>query len=263
MAWAAVNGIQLYYESHGSGAETIVFAHGGGGNHLSWWQQVPYFRDKYRCVVFDHRGFGQSVEVPDGPGGAAFPDDLRGLMDHLGVEKAFLAGQSMGGRTCLGFTIAYPERVKGLVMADTTGTIEEPELMRLRQAVRANEPSPPRLEGRVYSEAFMREQPALVFLYHSLVALNPPREQTFDIGTRAVAERFVATPEKLASLKVPVLFIAGALDVLATPEIVRRAASLVPGARIFEVPGAGHSPYFEDAATWNRAVGEFFASVEG
>lgn len=68
MPKAQVNGIELYYEVHGEGPP-IVFAHGAGGNHLSWWQQVPFFTAQgYRCVTFDHRAFGQSLDGADGPG---------------------------------------------------------------------------------------------------------------------------------------------------------------------------------------------------
>src|SRR6185369_8792766 len=122
MPFAAVNGIQLYYESHGTGP-AVVFAHGRGGNHLSWWQQVPAFAAKYRCITIDHREFGQSKEVPGGPGRAAFVEDLRGLLDHLEIPEACLVGQSMGGATCLGFAVAYPQRTRALVLADTSGGI--------------------------------------------------------------------------------------------------------------------------------------------
>ena len=50
---------RLYYETEGQGP-ALVFAHGLGGNHLSWWQQVPHFRDRYTCVTFAHRGFSPS-----------------------------------------------------------------------------------------------------------------------------------------------------------------------------------------------------------
>ena len=84
MALAPVNGIRLYYETHGKGP-ALVLAHGAGGNHLSWWQQVPHFARRYRCVVFDHRAFGRSHDVRDGPGRRAFAEDLRHLLDHLGI----------------------------------------------------------------------------------------------------------------------------------------------------------------------------------
>ena len=105
-----INGIELYYEVHGQGP-AVVFAHGAGGNHLSWWQQVPVLARQYRCISFDHRGFAQSLDAPNGPGSQAFVQDLKGLLDYLEIERAALVAQSMGGRTCLGFTLAYPERV--------------------------------------------------------------------------------------------------------------------------------------------------------
>ena len=90
MSSATINGIELHYQSYGEG-ETIVFAHGAGGNLLSWWQQVPFFSQRYRCVTFDHRGFGHSLDLPGGPGSGAFVEDLKGLLDHL---ETVLAGQN-------------------------------------------------------------------------------------------------------------------------------------------------------------------------
>ena len=127
MSSAKINGIDLHYQCYGEG-DAIVFAHGAGGNLLSWWQQIPFFSQRYRCVTFDHRGFGHSLDVPEGPGAAKFVDDLRGLLDHLGIESAHLVAQSMGGRTMLGFAVRYPSRVRSLVMADTVGGMNVPEV---------------------------------------------------------------------------------------------------------------------------------------
>src|SRR6267142_1922932 len=65
------DGFRLYYEDTGGSAPTLLFLHGAGGNHLSWWQQVPEFSEEYRCVTVDQRGFGQSPDTPGGPGPAA------------------------------------------------------------------------------------------------------------------------------------------------------------------------------------------------
>jgi len=75
MPSVSINGISLYYEVHGDGP-AVVFAHGRGGNHMSWWQQIPEFSRRYRCITFDHRGFGSSVEVGGGRGQDRFVDDL-------------------------------------------------------------------------------------------------------------------------------------------------------------------------------------------
>ena len=71
MAFMTKDGFRLYYEDSGGNAPAILFLHGAGGNHLSWWQQVPVFAEEYRCVTVDQRGFGQSPDVPGGPGPTA------------------------------------------------------------------------------------------------------------------------------------------------------------------------------------------------
>jgi 3-oxoadipate enol-lactonase len=129
MPLARINGIELYYEVHGEGP-ALVLAHGGGGSHLSWWQNVPELARRFRCVTFDHRGFGASRDLADGPGPKAFVEDLRQLLDHLGIERAALAGQSMGGWTVLGFAVAYPSRVSALTLCDTTAGMDDADIIR-------------------------------------------------------------------------------------------------------------------------------------
>jgi 3-oxoadipate enol-lactonase len=247
----------MYYESHGEG-DAIVFAHGAGGNHLSWWQQVPFFRRRYRCVTFDHRGFGRSADVEGGPGANAFVEDLRALLDSLEIEKTYLVAQSMGGGTCMGFTMAHPERVRGLVMADTTGTMSEAKLDDLRREFRESQPQPMTLQGRAYAPDLRDKRPHMAFLYDSVMALNPPRGEPS--GERD--QRQVATAEKLAALRVPVQFVVGSKDAIIPPSIMKHASALVPGARFTEVAGSGHSVYFEEPDAFNRIVSDFFDSVE-
>src|SRR5438093_10510914 len=117
MPTAEINGIQLYYEEYGSGIP-IVFAHGAGGNHVSWWQQVPVLSRHYRCITFDHRGWGLSLDIDD-TGPAAFLKDLTSFVDHLRLEKPFLVAQSMGGLTCLGLAVRNPAPVPAPVTANT------------------------------------------------------------------------------------------------------------------------------------------------
>src|ERR1044071_9758968 len=118
---------RVYFEASGSGP-LLVFAHGLGGNHISWWQQVPHFRDRYTCVTIAHRGFAPSREEPGGAGAHAFVDDLAALIAHLGLDDVRLVAQSMGGWTCLGYALRHPERVRALVLACTTGVLANPTL---------------------------------------------------------------------------------------------------------------------------------------
>ena len=98
---------RIYYEVTGSGPP-IVFAHGLGGNHLSWWQQVAHFARTHTCVVFAHRGFTPSSAVPGATAPDSYVDDLAALISELGVDQVTLVAQSMGGWSCLGFALREP-----------------------------------------------------------------------------------------------------------------------------------------------------------
>ena len=113
---------RLYYEASGSGP-VLVFAHGLGGNYLSWWQQVPHFRDRYTCVTFSHRGFAPSTAPADGPDPADYVGDLAALVDHIGASDIRIVSQSMGGWCALEYAFAQPKRVAALVLASTAGPV--------------------------------------------------------------------------------------------------------------------------------------------
>ena len=113
----------LYYEVSGSGP-ALLFAHGLGGNHLSWWQQVAHFAPHYTCVGFAHRGFAPSEPIDGGPDPADYASDLAALIDHLKFPDVRLVGQSMGGWTVLEYAIAHPAKVKALVLSSTSGTLD-------------------------------------------------------------------------------------------------------------------------------------------
>jgi 3-oxoadipate enol-lactonase len=244
----------LYYEIHGSGPP-LIFAHGAGGNHLSWWQQVPHFQNRFTCVTFAQRGFGHSRERAGGPGPDGFVDDLEALIEYLGFGEVRLVAQSMGGWTCLGYTLRHPERVTALVMADTIGTLTHPEADRLIDENRAQGHREALFERGIHpacGERMAREQPALHFLYTQVSDLTS-LPVGMDLPARLTALR-TTPPEAVAALRLPVLCLAGTEDIVIPPGAVEILASLIPGARYVAVPEAGHSVYWERAETFNRLV---------
>jgi pimeloyl-ACP methyl ester carboxylesterase len=209
-------------------------------------------------VSFDHRGFGQSREVADGPGGAAFVDDLRRLLDHLGIDQVRLVAQSMGGWTALGFTLRYPQRVERLVMCDTHGGILSDEIQPAWAHVgRALSELPPGVHPAAGAR-MAREQPGLHFLYTQINDLNPPRE----LSAVAMMLRDVGSPapEQVAALDVPVLFLHGDEDIVIPPRVCEIAATYFKQARFERVAAAGHSVYFERPAVFNALVDAFVRS---
>jgi pimeloyl-ACP methyl ester carboxylesterase len=249
-------GCDLYYEVTGAGP-AVVFAHGFGGNHLAWWQQVPHLAERYTCVTFSHRGFGPSREDAGGPGPAAFVDDLGALLDRLGVSNVRLVAQSMGGWTCLGYALRAPGKVRSLVMASTFGSLAAPELDALLVARRASARGD-QTSGvhPAAGERMAREQPALHFLYREIEALN-------GVDRAAVLSGLIALrttpPAALAVLSMPVLCVVGEEDAVIPPDSVAILASRIPGARLVRVPAAGHSVYFERADVFNRLLDDFLS----
>jgi 3-oxoadipate enol-lactonase len=260
-------GGEIYYEVTGEGP-ALVFAHGLGGNHLSWWQQVPAFCDRYRCIAFSHRGFAPSTAIAGGPDPQDYGDDLAALLDHLGAPDARIVAQSMGGWTATAFALKAPARVRALVMACTTGVFDYRQCEAIDRAELAAWDA---TAERTATEGFARgvhpaggarmarEQPALHFLYREI------DDQNRLLDKMALRRRLFAArsrhPRDAAGFPFPTLFITGEEDLAIPPAGVAAMAAAFPKARVERVPEAGHSVYFERPALFNRLVAEFLAAV--
>ncbi|MCH8191621.1 MAG: alpha/beta hydrolase [Chloroflexi bacterium] len=259
MPKAKINGIELYYEEHGEGP-AVVFVHGAGGNHMSWWQQVPVFSPSYRCVTFDQRGFGASANTTGDEGTETLHRDLAGLMDHLEIPQAMLVAQSLGGWAVWGLAERHPERVRAIVMADTPGDIPAPLLVSWARKGGIRRRDGEDVLDRAFSPRLHDERPALAYLYRQIQGLNPQRQPRARVNIlKSLADR---EPMDLSHVSIPALFIVGEEDDLIPPEVIEAAAAAIPGAQFLKVPGAGHSVYFEKAEIFNDAVLRFFESVE-
>jgi 3-oxoadipate enol-lactonase len=254
---------RLYYETAGTGP-ALVFAHGLGGNHLSWWQQVPPFRDRYTCVTFAHRGFAPSETGPPSVGPLGFVDDLAALIEHLGLRDMRLVGQSMGGWTCLGYALRAPSRVRGLVLACTVGTVSHPDINRALaspEALSAQADLVARGISPAAGDRMAAEQPALEYLYQAIGRLR----QGLDM--EATRKRLWAmrdtSPSALAALTMPVLCITGEEDVIMPTPAIETLVGLLPEGRLARVPKAGHSVYFERPDVFNRLLRDFLKDVDG
>lgn len=256
-------GARIYYEVAGTGP-AIVFAHGLGGNHMSWWQQVAHFAPRYTCVVFAHRGFTPSSPVAGGSAPDAYADDLAALIDTLGLAEVRLVAQSMGGWTCLEYALHNPDRVRALALASTSGRVDPGQAEGfgakafdewLKRATATAED----LERRGILSAggarMAREQPALAQLYRQISQLTPAEFKT------AVRARIRGLrdqpPSVLGKLAMPVLFHMGEEDIVYPAAAGPALAKYAPRGRAITVPAAGHSVYFERAPQFNRDIEEF------
>lgn len=255
----------LHYEVTGSGP-ALVFAHGLGGNQMSWWQQVAHFAPRFTCVAFAHRGFAPSDPVPGGPDAADYAGDLAALIDHLKFPDVRLVGQSMGGWTVLEYALANSAKVKALVLSSTSGTIDR----------RGADPSGGATYDAWFKDAEAQIQAGLARGIHPAVgAAAAEKSPSLHLLYRSIDEMAGALDKekvrnslrrtgtrKLADLKdfrVPTLLIAGGRDVVFPSFLASAIAATLPCADAQMMPQSGHSPYFEDAATFNRLVEAFLA----
>jgi pimeloyl-ACP methyl ester carboxylesterase len=251
------DGERLYWESVGAGPP-LVLCHGAGGNHAVWWQQVPFFARDRQVVTWDHRGFGRSTDRAGRLAPAVAADDLAALLDRLGLARVDLVGQSMGGWTALGLALASPQRVGRLVLADTPGGIDVPDLAALAARAREGAPlAPPDRMGLhpALDAALLARDPARAYLYQMLGGFGEP-----DLARMAGRLLACVVPDAdLARLACSVLFVVGERDPLFPPAAIRAAAAKLRDAHVVVLPGAGHSPYFETPDAWNEAVSAFLA----
>lgn len=257
----------IHFEVTGAGP-ALVFAHGLGGNHLSWWQQVAHFAPRYTCVTFAHRGFAPSSALTGGPDPNQYAADLAALIDHLQLNDVRVVAQSMGGWAAVEYAIAHPGRVRELVLAATTGTLDhrkmaQPERARLEawQSECAATRTRWREQG-IHPAAGARmaaEQPAMHLLYRHIDDMNRTLDKEA-LRTRMTAIR-VRDPADLAQARCPVLFIANDEDVQIPPFAADAMSRVIPGARAVHIPDAGHSAYFERPQTFNRIVDEFLDAL--
>ena len=269
MPKAPVNGIQLYYESTGEGFP-LVLAHEFAGDFRSWEPQVRYFSRYYRVITYNARGYPPS-DVPsdeDAYSQEMAVEDLRGLLEHLGVELAHIGGLSMGGTLALNFGLTYPEMAKSLIIAAAGSGSTDVEAWRANvfaQSRGMEERGMAFMEGYSQGEArvqLRRKDPrgyrefADQFLSHSSLG----SALTFR-GVQGKRPSVFALEEQMRALTVPTLIMLGDEDEpCIEPSIFMKRC--IPTSGLVMFPQAGHAINLEDPDLFNRSVQDFLTAVE-
>lgn len=255
-----INGINLAYTDRGEGLP-VVFLHAFPFNRRMWEPQVQALSDRYRIIAVDLRGHGESDAPLWRYTLELFADDVTGLLDHLGIQQAVLAGLSMGGYLSFAFYRKYRERVKALVLADTRADADKPEMITWRF----------NLAQKVYQEGAKavademgpkllspKAKPAVVEQVRAIILSTQMSGIVGDL--MAIAERPDSTP-LLAQITCPTLVLVGQHDVLTTPEENKRIADGIKNARFEVIPEAGHMSNLEQPEAFNRAVAMFLEGI--
>jgi len=245
-----VNGINLAYERRGHG-EPLVLIHGYPLDGTTWNEVASLLESDFDLIIPDLRGMGQSDAVDKTYTVADLASDIAGLLNHLKVQKAFIAGHSMGGYVALAFARAYPNRVRGLGMISSQVLADPPE----------------RKEGRYKTAKDVQEKGISVVVDSMTSKLSADaRIQAFVrevmqqqkpagvIGSlKAMAER-PDSSDLFKSFKHPVVILHGDADALIPVERGREMKAALPSAHYTELKGAGHMPMIEDPQAVAKAM---------
>jgi len=247
---ARLNGIEIDYEVTGDGP-AILLSHGYGATRHMWDGQHRALSPRWRVISWDMRGHGQT-DSPDDPSqysAALTVADMHALLEHLGVERAVIAGLSLGGYVSLAFALAYPEMVRALVICDSGPGYRNSEA-RAAWNARAHERAA-ELEARGLDALARRSRETQQAVHRSAPGLaHAARGMLAQQDSRVI--------DALPSLRWPTLIIVGDQDqpFVAPSEYM---AKKIPGARLEVIRGAGHSSNLDQPEIFNRVLRDFLA----
>jgi pimeloyl-ACP methyl ester carboxylesterase len=267
--WATVDGHRVRFVRTGQGP-AVVLVHGFGSSLYTWRDVIPALAARHDVVALDLPGFGQSDQPAD-LSFEDFPGAVLGLMDALGIEKASLVGNSMGGATVAVVAGRHPERVWALVLIDAAGfnlaPSEHPGVVRLTESSLA--PLLSLLPGkRLLVETSLRQ------VFHDPAKVTPERlSEYLDAARRpgtlpairslgaSLRDRSTVVEAALPRIQAPTLVLWGGDDRWIPLAHAERFVGAIPGARKVVVPACGHVPQEEKPDEVARLVLPFLAEV--
>jgi pimeloyl-ACP methyl ester carboxylesterase len=266
------DGVKLHYEETGSGTP-ILFVHEFAGDSRSWEPQVRYLSRRYRCIAFNARGWPPSEVPPDvaSYSQARARDDIRAVLDHLGIGKAHIVGLSMGGFATLHFGLTYPDRARSLLVAGAGYGSEKGEREKFRNEAGA-------IAGRLEKEGmaafaaayaygptrvqFENKDPRGFAEFKAMLAGHSAKgAANTQLGVQRERPSIFDLGEQLAKLTVPMLVVTGDEDwpCLAPDIFIKRTC---PSAGLLVLPNTGHTVNLEEPGAFNAAIADFLAQVD-
>ncbi|MGQ0794052.1 MAG: alpha/beta fold hydrolase [Deltaproteobacteria bacterium] len=259
MPYAKANGINIYYEAHGSGEPAVLI--GGLGSQLSSWAaQMPIYSEYFRVLAFDNRGMGRS-DKPDVPYTTELmADDAAALMDALGIDRAHVLGKSMGGMIAQWLAVKYPEKVRKLVLACTSASRDEVGNEILRQGREIASKAGSRAMWMValflgYSREYIEKNLSTIQQTMAMISEDPSAAHGYLRQSHACEGHNIC--HLVGGIKAKTLVMLADRDIIASPARSLELAKLIPGSTLKVFEGAGHGFWRERQEEVDRAVLDF------
>lgn len=264
MPYVNNQGVNVYYESWGSGGTPIVFLHPWSANGYIWYYQLFCFAGGNLCVTLDHRGHGRSEKPPEGYSIGEHAGDVAAVMDSAGVERAVVVGNSIGGMIAMQLCLDHPDRVRGLVIIDSaTGMSEGMPEGAAEAMLRDRDGTFGQLLDGTVSARSKRERPEILELMQSQFKVEsnfPPH--VFDSSIRDLGGVFNWNiTDRLKEINCPTVVFVGEED-NATPVAANKLlADNIPGAQLEVIAEVGHFYQLERPTEFNAALRNFIKRI--
>lgn len=256
------NGVNLYYEEHGTG-EPLVLIMGFTASSIAWHWNIADFAKHFRVIAFDNRGVGQS-DKPNVPYSMAmFADDTAGVLAGLGIDTAHIFGISMGGMIAQEFALRYPQRVKTLTLGCTncggpqTVLSKDPDVLNMLANVASTDVQQAALTMTKVAVTpwFMRQRMDILIELNRLSSHHPTPQHGMVCQMAAIQGH--DTYDRLPQLTMPTLVVTGKEDGLVPPENSVTLARRIPNADLVLLANASHLFNIELPAATNDVVTRF------
>ncbi|MEW8977950.1 MAG: alpha/beta fold hydrolase [Symbiobacterium sp.] len=254
------NGITLHYRWQGRmDGPVLVLINGLLTDLSSWNGHLPHLTPHFRVLTYDCRGQGLSEKPDEGPYTPRLhADDLKGLLDGLGIEKAALLGVSSGACVALSFAARWPERVSALVLANGYGVADTAMQVKLNSWLRAMEVGGGPLRFDV-SVAWIW---GASFLNNHYEALKPWREKGTALPAHAVIHLIRGAMEhdvleQARNITCPTLLMTGDEDVLTPLSYSRALQERIAGSQVVVLKQAGHCMFLEHVDEFSQVAADF------
>jgi 3-oxoadipate enol-lactonase len=261
MAFALIKGLSVHYRVEGpAGAPPLLLIHSLGTTMEMWAPQAAALAGKFRVISYDLRGHGLS-EATDGPYTLELlAGDALGLLDHLGLERAHVAGVSLGGMIGQTLGIQAGGRIRSLVLGDTASLIGPKSNWDSRAAtIRADGMASivDAVLSRWFTPGFIQAEPQIARGFGAML-LRMPAEAYI---SAASAVRDGDTTADLGRIACPTLVLVGDQDVSTPPSAAEALKAGIPGAKLVVIENAAHIPTVERPDAVTSAMISFYAGL--
>ena len=245
-------------------AKTIIFLHGFPFNKNIWREQLEALPKEFTGIAVDIRGHGLTTSGHGFFSIDVFAKDIRVFFEKLKLDQAILCGSSMGGYIALRAYQLFPDKIAGLILADTHSKADTNQVKQKRfdsiQAVlnHGRRPFSIGFVENVFSAVSIRENPEAVEYIKSAIRRN---SVTSICSTLLALASRTDTSDTLSDIDIPVLLIRGSEDRITSLQDMRDLESAIPNAQFKEIDGCGHLPNLEVPDEFNRIMKEFLQVV--